>query len=197
MDRKRLLVVLGVVVIAIASVVVLLFTGEAEPVRTFADPAGDIAVGEGEGPPPDTTLADIQSAEVRSDGGEVVFEAKLGAQVPKKLADGAFGLRWEVYEGGESTFLVTASLDLGPTASVVGEQNNYGASTLDEALPGSLEVSGDTISIRLRTDEIPDFPEEFGWLLQTSLDGDQGDPQSARAEDRAPDSGYGEYPADG
>lgn len=196
MDRKRLAVVFAVVAIAIASIVVLLVTGEAEPVDTFADPAGDAAVGEGEKPPTDTTLADIQSAEVSDDGDEIVFEAKLGAEIPNRLRDGAFGVRWEIYEGGDSTFLVTASLDVGPTASVIGEQNGYGASTIDEQLPGSIEISGDTISIRLRPDEIPDFPDEFGWLLQTSLDGDQGDPQSARAEDKAPDDGFGEYPAD-
>lgn len=196
MDRKRLFVIFAVVGAAIASIVVLLVTGEAEPVRTFEDPAGDAQVEAGDNAPADTTLADIRSAEVRSDGDEIVFEAKLGGEIPNRLPDAAFNLRWEVYEEGDSTFLVTANLDVGPNASILGEQNGYGASTLDEGLPGSLEVTGDTIAIRLRAGEVPDFPQEFGWVLLTSLDGDQGDPQSARAEDRAPDSGFGEYPPD-
>ncbi len=195
MDRKKLAVVAAVVAIALVSIIALLVTGEAEPVRTFEDPGGDAAVEEGDKPPADTTLADIRSAEVRSEGDEVVFVAKLGGEVPNKVDEGSFGLRWEVYEGGDSTFLITANLDVGPSASIIGEQNGYGASTLDEQLPGSLEIEGDTIEIHLRASEIPDFPGEFAWLLQTSLDGDQGDPQSARAEDRAPDQGFGEYPA--
>ena len=196
MDRKRVLVVFAAVVIAIASIVVLLATGEPQPVRTFDDPGGDVVVGEGKKPPTDTTLADIRSAEVTEDGGEVVFEAQLAGPIPDKLPDSSFGLRWEVYEEGDSTFLVTANLDVGPNASIVGEQNGYGASTIDEQLPGSLEIEGDTIAIRLRTEDIPDFPEEFGWLLHTTLDGNQGDPQSATAEDKSPDNGFGEYPAD-
>ena len=195
MDRKRLYVVLAVVLVAVASVVVLLFTGEAEPVRSFEDPGGDALVEEGKNPPTDVTLADVTAAEVREEDGEIVFEVKLGGTVPDKVADGAFGLRWEVYEEGESTFLVTLNLDIGPNAYIVGERTDFGASTLDESFPGSLEVAGDTISIRVRPDDVPKFPDEFGWLVQTSLDGDQSDPQSARAEDRAPDQGLGEYPA--
>ncbi len=197
MDRKRLYVVLAVVAVAIASIVVLLFTGEAEPVRTFEDVAGDVVVGEGDNAPTDTTLADVRSAEVHEEDGQIVFEARLGTPIPERLRDAAFSLRWEVYEGGDSTFLITANLDVGPNASILQEQGDFGGNTLDETFPGSLEVAGDTISIRLDAGEVPDFPSEFAWLLQTSLDGDQGDAQSARAEDRAPDQGFGEYPADG
>ncbi|HYO61901.1 MAG TPA: hypothetical protein VEU29_08395 [Actinomycetota bacterium] len=195
MDRKRLYVVLAVVLTAVASVVVLLFTGEAEPVRTFDDPGGDALVGEGKNPPVDLTLADIKSAEVREEDGEIVFEAKLAGQVPDEVTDGAFGIRWEVYEDGDSTYLITANLDVGPNASIVGERTDFGGSTLDESFPGSLEIAGDAIAIRLRAEDVPRFPDEFGWVVQTSLDGDQGDPKSARAEDRAPDQGLGEYPA--
>ncbi|HEX2295832.1 MAG TPA: hypothetical protein VHN37_11030 [Actinomycetota bacterium] len=196
MDRKRLYVVVGVVIAAVASVVVLLLTGEAEPVRTFEDPGGDAMVGEGPSPPSDTALADIKTAEVREEDGEVVFEAKLGAPVPDEVPQGAFGLRWEVHEEGDSTFLITADLDVGPTASILSERTDFGASTLEDSFPGSLEVAGDTITIRVDPAEVPRFPDEFAWLLKTSLDGDQGDPQSARAEDQAPDSGLGQYPAD-
>lgn len=196
MERKRLYVVLGVVLAAVASIVLLLMTGEAEPVRTFEDPGGDAAVGEGDNPPTDTTLADIKTAEVREEDGAIVFEAKLGGEVPDKLPDGSFGLRWEVHEDGESTFLVTANLDVGPNASILGQRTRYGATTLEDRFPGSLEVAGDTISIRLDPEEVPQFPEQFSWVLKTSLDADQGDPQSARAEDQAPDSGLGEYPPD-
>ncbi len=186
----------AVVAVAIASVVVLLLTGEAEPVGEFSDPTGDVVVGEGKNPPADSTLADIRTAEVRQEGDEIVFEATLGAAVPNRFPDGTFGLRWEVYEGGDSTFLITANLDVGPNASIIGEQNGYGASTIDEKLPGNLEIDGDTIAIRLQADQVPDFPDEFGWLLQTTVDGDQGDPRSATAEDKAPDNGFGEHPAD-
>jgi hypothetical protein len=195
MDRRRLAIVAAVVVAAVAAIVVLLVTGEAEPVRTFEDRAGDAMFEEGENGPTDVTLADIRAAEVRSEDGQVVFEATLAGPIPNKLPDGALDLRWEVYEDGDSTFLITANLDVGPVASIIGEKNGYGASTLDEKLPGMLAIEGDTLTIRLDTAEIPDFPSEFGWLLHTSLDGDQGDPKSARAEDRAPDDGFGEYPA--
>lgn len=196
MDRQRLYVVIAVVLVAIGSVVVLLFTGEAQPQQTFDDPGGDAIVEEGDNPPIDLTLADVKSAEVRDDG-EIVFEAQLGGPIPKRLTDGALGLRWEVYEGGDSTFLITANLDVGPNAYIVAEQNSdFGGSTLDETFPGSIEVVDDTISIRVDAEEVPGFPTEFGWLLKTSLDGDQGDAESARAEDRAPDQGFGEYPAD-
>ena len=94
MEHKRFYVVLGVVLAAVASIVLLLMTGEAEPVRTFEDPGGDAAVGEGENPPTDTTLADIKTAEVREEDDEIVFEARLGAEVPDELPDGSFGLRW-------------------------------------------------------------------------------------------------------
>lgn len=187
---------LAVVGVAIASVVILLVTGEPEPVGSFGDPADDVVVGEGKKPPLDTALADIRSAEVTKEGNEVVFEAQLGAPVPKKVPDGAFGLRWEVYEGEDTTFLITSSLDVGPNASIVGQQNSFGASTIEEEFPGSLEIEGDTIAIRLRTADIPDFPKEFSWLLQTTLDGNQGDPTSATAEDKSPDNGFGEYPTD-
>ena len=196
MDRKGFAIAAAVVTVAVAAIVVLLFTGGADPVPTFEDLSGDAQIEEGKNPPADTTLADILLATVSDDGDEIVFEAQLGATVPKKVPDGSFGLRWEIHEDGDSKFLVTASLDVGPTASVIGEQNGYGGSTLDESLPGSLEVDGDTIRIRLDPSEIPDFPDEFAWVLQSSLDGDQGDPKSARAEDRAPDSGFGEYPTD-
>ncbi len=195
MDRRRLAVVAAVVAAALAAIVVLLVTGEADPVRTFEDRAGDAAFDEGENPPTDTTLADIRTAEVRAEGGEVVFEARLAGPIPNELPDGSLDLRWEVYEGGDSTFLITANLDVGPIATIIGERNRFGASTLEDDFPGSLTLEGDALSIRLETDEIPDFPDEFAWLLHTSLDADQGDPESARAEDRAPDEGFGEYPA--
>ena len=186
---------IAVVAAAVIAIVVLLVTGEAVPVRTFDDPAGDTAFDDGQDPPDDTTLADIISAEVRSEGDEIVFEAKLGAPIPDEVPEGSLGLRWEVYEQGDSTFLITANLDVGPNASIIGEKNNYGATTLEEDMPGSLSVDGDKFTIRLEAGEIPDFPDKFAWLLLTSLDGDRGDPQSGRAEDRAPDQGFGEYPA--
>jgi hypothetical protein len=194
-DRRRLAVVAAVVAAAAAAIVVLLLTGEAEPVRTFEDRPGDVAFGEGENPPTETTLADIRSAEVRSESGQIVFDARLAGPIPNKLEGSSLDLRWEVYEGGDSTFLITASLDVGPVATIIGEKNGYGGSTLDETLPGTLTIVEDKLTIRLDAGEIPDFPERFGWLLKTSLDGDRGDPQSARAEDRAPDEGFGEYPA--
>lgn len=197
MERKGLYVVLSVVIAAVAAIVVLLMTGSAEPVRTFEDPGGDAVVGDGDKPPTDTTLADIKGAEVREEDGEIVFEARLGAPVPSKLPGGSFGLRWEIHEEGDSTFLITANLDVGPNASIVGEQTRYGASTFEESFPGSIEVTDDKILVRIDPGEIEDFPDEFAWLLKTTLDGDQGDPDSARAEDQAPDSGLGQYPPGG
>ncbi len=190
------MIVFALVAAGVAAIVVLLVTGEAQPVRTFEDPSGDPIVGEGKNPPADTALADIRSAEVSEDGDEIVLEAKLGAVLPERLEDGAFGLRWEVHEDGESVFLITANLDVGPNATIVGEENDYGSNTLEESFPGSLAIDGDTVSIRIRPEDVPDFPESFAWLVQTSLDGDQGDARSARAEDRAPDQGFGEYPTD-
>ena len=186
---RRSVLALGAVLAAVAVSVVLLITGGADT-HSVQDPAGDVTFTEGEGAPRDDALADIVKASVRRVGDGLVFEVEMNDAVPNKLAKQAMGWRWEVYEGGQMTWLLSANVDLGPNVSVVATQTNYSASTVDDTLPGSISVDGSNITVELDASGIEGFPLEFDWLLKTMLDGNRSEATSALAEDRAPDAGY-------
>ncbi|HEX2240054.1 MAG TPA: hypothetical protein VHJ82_02760 [Actinomycetota bacterium] len=193
MKRQQVLGVIVIVVATVALLVYFLSTGGSEPVRTFEDPAGDVVVASGEGAPTETALADILSAEVRDEGEELVFEARLGAPIPNKLKDEGIDLGWRLFEGRNQTWTLSFSLDIGPNVSLVSPATDFGSGTFDGTLPGDFEVQGDTLVIRIRPADVPNFPSEFTWRLHTALDGVPGDATSALAEDNAPDSGSGHY----
>lgn len=192
MNRKQLAAVFGAVAVAIIAIVVLLVTGGSDEVKLPPENAGDVTTIEGPKAPVETALADIQFAEVRRDGDEVVFEARLGTDIPKKLKGMTFDLRWDIEGANFGQFILSGNLDVGPNVSLVGIKNNLGTSTLDDTLQGTSEIDGNVWIITLNADEIHDFPKEFKWKLSTSLDGKPGDPTSGRAEDSAPNSGTAE-----
>lgn len=186
MSGRQIVTVAGTAVALLAIIVLLLITAGGGSDSAFDDPGGDVSLAEGSAAGGDLSLADILHAEVRpTEGGVVFFEARLAAAIPERLSDPDIDLRWEVTEDGEVTWLVFANLDFGPTAYVLSEKTNYGSSTIDQTLPGSVDVRGDTLVVRLRTSEMPDFPQSFEWHLETTLTGD------AIATDRAPDEGGG------
>jgi hypothetical protein len=188
--NTRTIVVFSVILAVVVAIIILLVTGGGGAINSDSDPEGDVTVSEGPDAPPDTTLADISRVVVSADNGEVTFEAEMASAIPRRVKNGSLAWRWEVYEGGEMTWLVTANVDLGPNASLVATQRNYQTSTIDDTLPGSIEVEGTTLRIQVRTNKLKGFPETFDWLLKTSLDASRTKANSALAEDLAPDSGY-------
>lgn len=206
MNRKQLAVVFAIVALALAAVIVLLVTGGPPPasppvqdggVAEPNDPAGDVTLTQGDNAPTGTGLADVIAAHVYTSGNDLIFEARLGQAVPRRARGQALDLRWEVVESGQTTWLVTANFDVGPTASLITQiqGSSYGSSTFDGSFPGDIKLEGDLVVVTLRPDELPEdappFPESFTWVLFSSLDGAPGDPASALAQDRAPDAGEG------
>ncbi|MFP5351054.1 MAG: hypothetical protein ACLGIB_00625 [Actinomycetota bacterium] len=195
MNAKQLAVVSAIVGLVLAAIVVLLVTGGAPAEQQAKDASGDVVVGEGNTAPALTALADIQEARVFEEASQIVFQATMGAPIPKSLKGQSMEWRWEVSEGGTLTWLVTANVSVDkPVASVTAQQSGYGSSTIDGLLPGRIDYEGNTITVRLTQPEIPDFPGRFTWNLKATLDGDRADPASATATDTAPESGLSEYP---
>ncbi|MFN2525229.1 MAG: hypothetical protein ABR505_03050 [Actinomycetota bacterium] len=193
MKRQQVIGVIAIVAATVGLLIYFLSTGGSAPVGTFEDPAGDVEVGAGEDAPTETDLADILHAEVRAEAEELVFEAQLGESIPRKLKGQGIDLGWRLFEGGDQTWTLSFNLDIGPNASLVSPTTNYGSGTFDDTLPGDFELQGDTLVIRIRPDDVPNFPTEFTWRLTTALDGAPGTAGSALAEDQAPDTGAGQY----
>ncbi|HJR44401.1 MAG TPA: hypothetical protein VJ927_02230 [Actinomycetota bacterium] len=195
MNTKQLAIVSAIVGCVLAVIIVLLATGGVSPAERSSDPVGDVEVAQGSDPAPETTLADIRSARVRSQNGQIVFQAEMEDVVPRSLEDQTMEWRWEILEGGTSTWIVSANVSVGrPVASVTAQQQNFAASTIDDTLRGSVDHEGNTIFVRLDATQIQGFPTAFAWRLKTTLDGNRADPASALATDEAPGSGLGEYP---
>ncbi len=192
MNRKQLAIVFGVLTVVVIGVVLLLVTGGDDTPGPISEGTGDVKEIEGVDAPSDIAVADIEFAEVRREGNSLVFEARLGAQIPKKIKDGSFDLRWDINVNNAGAFIVAGNLDVGENASIVGLVNNFGASTLDESFPGEMEINGNIWIITITPEDIPDWPEDFQWRLTTTLDGKAGDPKSGLAEDSVPDLGFGE-----
>jgi hypothetical protein len=188
--NTRTVVVFSVILAVVVAIIILLVTGGGGSINSDSDADGDVTVSDGPNVPPDTTLADISQVEVTADNGDLTFEAEMASAIPRRVKNGSLAWRWEVYEAGELTWLVTANVDLGPNASLVATQRNYQTSTIDDTLPGSIEVEGTTLRILVRTNKLKGFPETFDWLLKTSLDASRTKAKSAIAEDLAPDSGF-------
>ena len=183
------------VALSIAGVIALLaviLSGGGSPTTNQDDVVGDVAIGEGTGEPGDVTIADITHAVVSKNGDEVVFEVTVSAELPRKLKGSILDLRWDVSVGGTDTWIVAANLNDGPNASITSLKSNYGSSTIDGTLPGSVALTGDTLTVTVDAAQVDGFPTTFTWRLMSTLDGDPADPGSATATDTAPDSGPGE-----
>lgn len=179
-------------IVGIIAVIVLLLVTGGDPLAATADQVGDAVVGEGDKPPADPGLADIKTTSVRREGnGDLVFEATMAQQIPSE-GEEVLSFRWDVSENGTDTWMVTANFDNGPVAAVSALQSDYGASTIDSTLPGSIALTGDTVTITLQAADIDGFPGTFAWKVTSTLDADRADPASATATDTAPDSGLGE-----
>jgi hypothetical protein len=195
--NARVALGIGIVVALVAGIIILLASGgpvapgDGAAPAPATEPRGDVVVGEGPEAPQETDLADVVEASVRRRGSNYVFRAEMAARIPQRVKGGGMSWRWDIYEAGVGTWILSANLDIGPTASLTSTQTNFGASTFDDTLPGHLRIAGDTISIRLRPDELDDWPDDFEWVLGTMLDGAQGNPRSALATDTTPDEGRG------
>ncbi len=195
MNNKQLVIVGSVVAAVLAVIIVLLVTGGPPAEQLAEDAANDVTLSEGPAPPNEQSLADVRSARVYLKASQVVFEAEMATPIPTNLKTQTLTWRWEIFEGGSETWLVSANVGLdGPIASVLSTQGTYGASTNDGTLPGGVDWSGNTLYVRLNAPQIENFPGGFTWRLETSLDGDRGNPRSAEASDSAPESGLGQYP---
>ena len=150
-------------------------------------------VEEGPAAPRIVAVADIVTAQVTGDGSEVQFEVRLGAPVDDDRPAGTLGLRWDVIEAGEFTWILTADLGSRPFAALVSQRTDYGSSTLDKTLPGDIEVQDATVTVTLRSKRVPSWPREFDWTVTSTLDADRNDPTSPVAEDRAPAGGNGHF----
>lgn len=178
------------VLVMVGAGIALLVTGGGSSAARATDDRGDVSVGEGKNEPKDTSLADLDSAEIRKDGSSILLEVDMVSEIPRRLPDQALAWRWEIYEAGQMTWIVSANVDLGPNASVLATQKDYSFSTVDDRLPGDIEVDGSRLTVTLRADEIDGFPSSFDWLVKTSLDGSRIQARSAIATDQVPDEGF-------
>lgn len=195
MNTKQLAVVSAIVLCVLAVIIVLLVTGGVSPEERSRDAVGDVETSEGGDPAPDTSIADIQSARVALQDGQIVFQAEMGERVPRKLRDQTMEWRWEILEQGTATWVVSATVSVDqPVASLLQHETGFAASTIDDTLRGGVDSAGNTIFVRINESEIEGFPSEFTWRLKTTLDGNRADPASALITDEAPGSGLGEYP---
>lgn len=195
MTTRQLGVVSALVAIVIGGLVLLLVTGGPPPGVDAADPAGDVEVTDGRDAPAETDLADVQRARVYFRASQIVFEAKMATEVPGSIKGQTMEWRWEVFEDGTETWLVSAHVSVGePVAALTAQRSNYATSTIDGRFPGGIDRQDDTIFVRLNAAEVRRFPEMFTWRLTTRLDANRADPSSAVARDTAPASGLGEYP---
>ena len=188
--NTRAVVTFSAILVVVVVIIILLVTGGGGALDADSDPDGDVTVSEGPNAPPDNALADISGVEVSADQGNITFQAEMASDIPRRVKNGSLAWRWELYEDGRMTWLVTANVDLGPNASLVATQKDYSSSTIDDTLPGSIEVEGTTLRIQVRANKLKGFPKTFDWLLKTSLDANRTEANSAVAEDVAPDSGY-------
>ena len=180
-------VVVIVIVGVIAAAIFVLASGG--PRGSSADKTADVAVGEGANPPGDTTGADIAEATARQEAnGNVVFEVTMARPIEKATMK-ALSFRWDITENGEDTWMVTADFKTGPTVSLRSLRTDYGASTIDQTLPGDISVEDSILIVTIQGDGIDGWPAAFEWLVTSTLDADAADPASAVATDSAPDSG--------
>lgn len=145
--------------------------------------------------PGSSGLASLRSAEVRAEGSTIVFEAHGRRAIPRALQDGSMSWRWEIRHGSRVLWILSASLDVGPNASLFNPATDVGVGTIDGSFPGAVERDGDSLVVRLRPDELESFPRQFEWVLTTTLD-EKGIPGSTPTKDRVPEQGSLRFPAD-
>jgi hypothetical protein len=187
-NRARSAIVLVIIVALGAGVAWLLSSGGGAS-GTSGDPKGDVIVSKGPKPPKGNGVVDLRHGEIVVEGGTATFEARVAAAVPEAVEEEAITYRWELIEDGQVTWIVSANVDVGRTASVLATQRDYRSSTIDDSLPGELVIQDETVFLTLETEALEGFPGSFDWTLQTELDGDRATSPSAVATDKIPDKG--------
>lgn len=187
--NRTLLVALAIV--GAAALIVLVLAGGGDAPVTAGDREADVVLGDGDKPPSEAAFADIADASVTKADGDVVFEARMARDISTKTPKDILSFRWDISENDKDTWIVSAEIAGRPVVSLRSLGTSYGASTIDDTLPGTISVSGDTITVTLETADIEGFPSSFGWELTSTLDGDRADPASAVVTDTAPDAGPG------
>lgn len=188
MNRGRSLIILGVLVLAVGGVVWLLAGGRPTS-GAVEDPVGDVSIGRGPKRPKTPRIVDVTNASVRFEDSTVVFEATVDGKLPESFRAEGATFDWELFENGTKTWIVSASIGIEATASMTATQFDHRSSTIDDTLPGRLDIEGRTVQISVDTERLDRFPSAFGWKLKTELDGDRTKAPSALATDVAPDEG--------
>ncbi|MDQ3964672.1 MAG: hypothetical protein M3277_12305 [Actinomycetota bacterium] len=189
--NRSFAVAVGIVGLIVIVVVVLATGGIEGGGGPGEDMRDDVQVDSGADAPSDVTPADISDASVTTDGNELVFVAEMAIDIPERIPDGSLEFRWDVIEGGDETWIVSAAVSGRPVAALTSPDSGYGSSTIDNTMPGTIEVDGSTLTLRFDRSKVEGFPADFEWRLETTLDAQRADPQSGIARDRAPDSGNG------
>ena len=187
--NRSLATAIGIVAL-IVIVVVILATGGIDQSGS-GEARDDVQIDAGPDAPSDASPADISNATVRAEGNDLVFVAEMATEIPDRIQDGSLEFRWDIIEGGDETWIVSAAVNGQPIAALTSPDSGYGSSTIDGTMPGTIEVDGTTLTVRFDQSEVDGFPGDFQWRLQTTLDAKRTDPQSGVARDRAPDSGNG------
>ena len=179
---RRLWVPVGIVVLGVV-VVLLLVTGGDPGTDRGTDESGDVVVEDGEIASDDARLADILEADVRRESGLVIFEATMADELPEDLNNRSLEFRWDLTEGGEDTWIVSASITIEVTAAVTSQRTAYGSSTIDGSMPGNVTIDGDRLEIELEAGKIQGFPDTFEWRLTSTFNSDLRDTTSPVARD--------------
>ncbi len=194
--KRTSVVVFLVVAVVVGAAVALVMEGRGGGEAGLDEERGDVSVEAGPQAPPGSELADLRSADVRADGSAIVFEAGSARDVPRGLKQGTMSWRWEIRDGDTVLWILSASLDVGPNATLFNPATDFGVNTIDGSFPGKVRRDGQSLIVRLKPREVEGFPREFEWVLTTTVDGSQGDPQSTVASDRAPDEGLAKFSED-
>ena len=187
--NKSVLIVAAVVIAIVGLFAWLLSSGRTTVTARRNDPKSDVIIGKGSNRPRNVQIADIRNVTVRNEDGIVTLEAVMGKPLALRLPQESGVWRWEIYEDGTMTWIVSATVDVGPNASIIATQKDFSATTINDSLPGDVKIAGNKITVTLESGELKGFPQRFETVLKTTLDANRSKASSAVAEDRAPDGG--------
>lgn len=135
------------------------------------------------------SIADITEASVRSKDSEIVFEMTMAVPIPSEFERSSLEFRFDLSEDGRDSWIVSATVNVAVTVAVVSHTTGNTRTTIDESMPGSVEVSGKELTITLDPARIDGFPGSFDWRLSSTLVAFRDIARSTRAVDRLPDGG--------
>ena len=186
MERRGLVIGLVIAGAVIAVVVFLLATGG---VQTGNDPTGDVNIENKPHAARDVGIADIVGTSMDRDGDEVKVAATANHSVPKQISNGSLEYRWEIEEAGNVTWILTVAVNVDVNASLLATQADYSSTTIDDSFPGTVKITGSKIQVEFDATKVDDWPDQFEFHLETTLDANRSDTKSGLAHDRAPDDG--------